>query len=368
MKYKIIASILSGVLTIGVTNAQMQQEWPTHDKTLNDQFKALHKQLEVGSGELSKLESKVAQNNTLAQNVNTNRLSILEEQKRVILDAAPTLEKCIATTKAMGIGRANAVVNHNTQVIRQNVGRASNSYGNTNFDAVTKSSQALQTCKEEDIRDGINGCKGQAVGKYAGLDENVLSLSFNPLGKNRTISYEQAKVADRYIKNMVYGLAPARAPVDMNNSSQYEAHRKIWNARMSTAAAALAEQLGWYTEAPLNPGSSLHTLWNSEEMNSVYSQSGSGGSTKPANPSMGELVEAFVNKDFMYGGANAIESTGDQAELLRRLNQKMALNNYLLLKQIHLLNTNNTQLAAITSSLSSPIDLGQMNQLMQTGR
>lgn len=368
-KNKLLSVIITSFITMAtpsIANAIVQQDWPVHDKTVNDQLKAINKQLEMG-GQLSKMESQVAQNNVVAANANANQLAILQDQKRVILDSAPTLEKCIATTKSMGLGRANAVVNYNNQVIRRSVGRASNSYGNTNFNAVTQSSVSLQTCKEEDIRDGTNGCKNQAVGKYAGLDESIISLRVNELGKNKVVSYEQAKVADRFIKNMVYGLAPERAPSDMANSSIYEAYRKIWNSRMSTVSTSLAEQLAWHTEISFAPGSSLESMWNSAEMNSVYGQTGEGSSSKPEKPSMAELIEAYVKKDFMFAGATAVEQSSNEVDLLRRLNQKVALSNFMALRQIQLLEHQNNLTASLVSFSDSEFRK-EMQQKMQTGR
>lgn len=364
---KILSLFIGGLLSFGAVqtaSAQVQQDWPVHDSTLNSQFIALNKQIEM-LGHVSKTGSQVQQNNILAANYNANKLSIMEDQKRVVLEAAPTLDKCIATTRAMGLGRANAVVNHNQRIIRQNVTRASNAYGSTNLNAVTNSSTSLGTCKVEDIRDGINGCKGQEVGKYAGLDESITSINTNVLGQNRSVTYEQARVADRFIKNMVYGLAPERAPRDRANSSIYEAQRKIWNARMSTVSAAMADQLGWYTEIPMVEGSSLHLMWNSAEMNSVYGQTSDGSSTKPVNPSLAELVQAFVNKDFMYGGAVAVEQSNSQVDLLRRMNQKQALANFMQYRELQMLEHMSNQLGTIATTLNSP--LRNMNQNMQSG-
>ena len=301
--------------------------------------------------------------NTYTQNMNTANQAILMEQRKVAIQAAPTLEKCVAITKSMGTGRANAVQKFHERVITKNLDSARNAYGNANLDSITKSVSTLGTCKESDVKDGI--CT--SVGKYAGADEDMDSLRYNKLGGNNSIDPEQAKVAQQAIKNSVYGFAPSRLEGNRAaNSESYQAHKKVWNTRVSPFANTLKRQLSWNTSINIGDGamgqSSLAQSWNSEKMKSAYEQINQ--VPQPANPSMNELITATVSRDMFYANDAAETTALSEQELLVKLNEKMAINNFLLLMTYNSLADMNQSLSSIGMQMYAPVsnDFGQTAQ------
>jgi hypothetical protein len=324
-------TILVSALSLGfVTSANaidagglgQMQEWPVHDQVVAKKIEALTQALTNANIDTAQAQAQLQQNNAFAINSNIRAMEIQNDLKKVVLDAAPTLDKCIATTRAIGMGRANAQAARQQYIQRFNLSQNSkDAVSNGNINAVTQSVAALGTCKATD-KGIVPGCT--EVGKFAGKDEDASVLLNGTHTNNLTIEPDQQKVGQQYIRNTVYALAPTMPDnIDANNS-QIVAKRKVWNARASVAALAMADTLSQRSSIPLAEGSSLKITW--DNFDDVYSQIYN-KATKPANPSDLEMMNALVKRDFMYGGVAADANSQSEVGLLRQLNEKMALNN-----------------------------------------
>ena len=365
IKNKLSVAIISAfvIMPTQVFAVGAMQDWPTHDSTVAGKIDALTTQL-ANSIKGDSVSAQLNERNATIQNLQMTQLSVLEKQRDVILEAAPTLEKCIAVTKSMGAGRVNAAVNQNTEVINRNMEQVRNASGRANFNAITQSPSKIGSCSEADVREGLYGCS--KVGEYAGLDTSVKSLKFNSLTGSASIPPKQVAVAQQYIQNTVYGMAPTRLSGGRGaNSELYNAQMKLWHSRVSAVEMALAFQLAYNTEINLGTTSSAAIMWNNEDMKAAYAAT-NGGIERPVNPSMKELLTTLVNRDLFYSNNKASEQSGDIATLLRALNEKMAINNYLQVQNRELLAFISDQQGAAVMGMYAPID-NNINQSAQAG-
>lgn len=354
MKMKILA--VGVALSCSMAHAQLNiDSWPVYDSRVAAAINSLGEILQAqikGAG----MQSQIVEKTTFSSNLNTAYQNILQDQKKVILDAAPSLSKCVQITQSMGAGRAAGVLRTIEDVSANNGAKRRDAAGNVNFNSVTQSGGALQTCTTFDVKQGVNGCKNSNVGKFAGLDTSINAIRKNVLAKNLSIDTEQLRVAEQYISNFVYALAPKQEiGAQAVNSGIYNAYRKIWLARVSPVEQALRAELNWKTSlGKLNPNSSLGILWNSDLMNQAYMQANE-GRPKPDNPSFGEIVETLAAKDFFFGMGTAETNTQSAEKSLADLNQKIAMSNYLSVRQQENMFIQNSQLGSIAMGIHSPL-------------
>ena len=369
MKHKILTTIITSAFLISAPANVMavggivQQDWPVHDSTNGAKLDTIgeHFQNLANSGSIG---AQIAERNAIATNTNMNNLSNLEHQRKVILDAAPSLEKCIAITNAMGSGTAQGAVRQNAEAISRNLSSVRNSRGNENLNSVTKSSSELKTCSEQDVRAGIAGCTVE--GKYANMDTDSTSVKINSLNGSFSLPPEQLAVAQQYIKNVVYANAPAQLDSSRSaNSELYNALRKVWYGRVSPVSNALSFQMAYSASMDLSQNVSAKAMWTSPEMAAAYSNT-HGGMKPPANPSMKEIINTMVNKDMFFPKTVADNSAMSETDLLRTISRQLALNNYLQAYNSEMLGYISDQTGMVVMGLHSP-QTNNMNQAAQAG-
>lgn len=346
-----------------IAGGMVQQNWPVHDSTIAAKLDTISKHFE-NLAESGSLGAQVTENNTKAANINMNNLSNLEYQRKVVLDAAPTLEKCIAITNAMGSGTAQGAVRQNAEAISRNLSTVRNARGNDNLNSVTKSSAELKTCSEQDVRAGIAGCSVE--GKYANMDTDSSSVTRNSLNGSFSLPPEQLAVAQQYIKNVVYANAPAQLDSSRSaNSELYNALRKVWYGRVSPVSNALSFQLTYSASMDLSKNASAKAMWASPEMVAAYINT-HGGMKPPANPSMKEIINTMVNKDMFFSKTVADNSAMSETDLLRTISRQLALNNYLQAYNSEMLGHISDQTGMVVMGLHSP-QTNNINQAAQAG-
>jgi hypothetical protein len=366
IKSKTIATLVSTlfVLTpsIGFAAGAMQ-DWPVHDQANGEKIDALGAHF-GNLAQSNKISAESEVRNTKAINMTQGILSTLEQQRKVILDAAPTLDKCISITNAMGAGNMQGAVRQNAEAISRNLSQVQNAQGNDNLNSVTKSSSELKTCSEQDVRAGIAGCKVE--GKYANMDTNSTVVKINSLNGSYSLPPEQLAVAQQYIKNVVYANAPAQLDATRGaNSELYNALRKIWYGRVSPVSNALQFQLWYSAGMDLSNNASAQAMWTGEEMVAAYRNT-HGGLEPPKNPSMKDIINTMVNRDMFFSKTAADGQAQSTEELLRTLNQRMALNNYLLAYKAEMDGYISDQLGMIVMGIHSP-QTNDINQTAQAG-
>lgn len=355
-----VALAVMPVSAIAMTGAQ---NWPVHDSTISEKFDALgaHFSNLIQS---DKTQSQISERNVIAQNLNQNTLAVMEDQKKVILQAAPSLQKCIAITNSLGAGNMSGAVNQTREAITRSLSQVVSAKENENLNSVTKSAKDLKTCTAEDVQMKVGGCTVE--GKYANMDANSYSIKVNVLNGSYSLPPEQLAVAQQYIKNVVYAKAPASLDLGRGaNSEVYNAHKKLWYARASAVENALAFQAAEAAGIDLSKNASARAMWNSPSMLAAYEMTHN-GKKPPEKPSMIEIINTLVLKDMFYSNSEAENQASSELELLRSLNKKQALTNYLMFRNgiINTLHSDQTgmivmnQLAPITNDIKQTAQAG----------
>ncbi len=250
----------------------------------------------------------------------------------------PTLAKCIEVTQAGGLGRAYK----NSDTAKQQLGQAvaNRAYSNTGqaINNVTKDAVKLGICSSADIVGNNQGCENQKIGEYANGDISFNSVLKDKKNNSKSLSPQAIEVSAKYVSNNVDALSPARPKYNAGSNSDYQMTMyKVYQARVSPARDALVHLFSERTTLAGSDNNNLKTYWNSAEVNNKWTNAYGNNTVKPEVPSMSQLVDMEVLHDYTSITSAAKKQTyGSEVEALTDLNKKLALNNYLLTKQIEL--------------------------------
>lgn len=244
---------------------------------------------------------------------------------------------------------------------------------------IVETRSRLGTCSAEEVAKKMPGCISPAVRDvYAGTnmlpasDISPLSLfgnTNNTLKANKqsefaSRSIPQKKSTDRntvedldlsraYINNLLMTNLPARVDPELGRQDpQLFAQYRVLQMRIESSQKALRDILNLTVapEATLNPSSQAGKYWNANS--SAYKNLF--GMNLPPNPSMRDYISFQVSNDYM-GMSDNTPVSGD--EILRVMNERMALANYISYRQLEAIENVNVQLAAMHMGQIAPFDM-----------
>ena len=362
MKMKNIALSLAVLLGCSTASAQLA-DWPVKDAQLNGYAGEIVMYLKGKANLDSKvaaIQTDVQTRNVTAANANERMLAIQMEHRRVAASAAPTLEKCIAVSQMMGIGRANSFAGQQEMTSRRQTARAIGNLDEKNLNNINTTKAQNGTCSETDAKLKVDGCT--KVGEFGALAKSANLSRVSPTGSS-TISEKQYQAAVQNIQNTSYGLAPSM--IDLKNSDEARAKADMWYQRASIFADIKAYIAAEHVGIPVSqaPDSGIYAMWNNPQMVQTW-QAVNGKVPRPEDPSLITIVETMVNKD-MFVNYKVQSMTGDQ--LTRELIRQSAITNYLLMKNQVAQENIQLALAALGDQTMSPVS-HQNRELAQTGR
>lgn len=244
---------------------------------------------------------------------------------------------------------------------------------------ILETRKKLDTCSAKEVADGFQGCKGAGgEHKFSGT-EMILASDISPLSlfgntnnklktdkssefANRSITIDPddpdktLEVSRAYMNNLLTTRMPKTLDTEkLLQSPDLMAQYRILQLRLESSFKPLRDILN-LTIAPkiLSPGVAKD-YWTK--------QSGKYqallGTKAPTVPSVRDLLLFQVSNDYM-GVPDSIPANGD--EVLKAMNQKMAVSNYLSYKQLEAIENLNVQLAVINANQLTPFDFKAYSQ------
>lgn len=291
MKKIFKTTMLSACLLMGLgsANAMSITDWAVKDQesiaVQKAIFELLKSQMQL-SGEQMKYQDRGTY--SLAQTIVRNEN--MQQEKKAVLSAMPTLEKCIAASKVGGTSLMNASKNRIENANQRTVSALSSNLSGSNLASLTNKEhrENLGTCTEFDVKAKRCG----AIGDYAGASENMRTLTKSNSSKNMTLSKEDQQRADQFIVNSLLAEAPAVQDDDGSGASSatYEAKRKEWVSRMSAAQNWLLFMKSYHSEQPISDGNPYKSYWNTDLTRTKYKQLYGADAVFPENPSNAEIA------------------------------------------------------------------------------
>lgn len=287
-----------------------------------------------------------------------------EEAKR-LLNSLPTISQCAEASKGVtGTTLNNAVVAANKRF-----GGGPNS-PETRKGAVTSTAAALGqvlnnkkdlgTC-HPDI-DGAAGC-GSTPGVYAGADTNARSIKGNIRNltnsktdgveyNNHTLDKQGVEVAKKYNTDATMYDKPKKAtPEALKKNPAYAAMYESMMSKLDAANVALNDITKM--NAPSDPKSANIDYWKKNVTADKFTKA-TGLPVYPDTPSLFDILNYQVSNDYI-GDPEA------KLDTMEEVNERLALNNYMLLQQYKQQQNTNILLAHILTQLTTPISKAQVD-------
>ena len=243
---------------------------------------------------------------------------------------------------------------------------------------IVESRKALGTCSKIDVESGFGGCVGGSEGEFSGTEQlpasdiSPLSLFGNTKKSdkvdkegefaNRSIKVDSkdVEVSKAYINNLVTnGMPRTIDPKKLSENPALMAQYRVYQQRIESSSKSLRDILS-LTIAPKEvPDAKSVAGQHWEKAKDNYPTLF--GWKAPDVPSVRELLFYQVSNDYM-GIPEETTPTGDM--LLRQMNERLAVSNYIAFRQLEATENTNTQLAIINLNQLAPFNMsGYLNEL-----
>lgn len=246
----------------------------------------------------------------------------------------------------------------------------------------------LGTCSAKDAAAGLEGCKapGDLAGadiKAVGLVANTSKSQLTPTAKadginadgtvkegvivNYSLDTPAYKAALNNINNKVYyskdflSITPEQMKDEKNGGPEYAATYDLVNSKLGTAYEALLNitNLSRASDLPTNSLAAQNWAKNKGDWDAVFLNR---LAFPEKNPSLRDMVNFTVYKDYL-GVSEKNEQLNDEKEIMKSINERMALNNFIAWKQYELAADNNKLLAQILTQSVSPVTTNDLKTL-----
>jgi hypothetical protein len=228
------------------------------------------------------------------------------------------------------------------------------------------------TCSQDAVTAGTGKCN--AVGNYGG-SKNTPDSSVSPLAitgntsnaekvnveaqdlANYSLDAAGITVANQYIINATLYNAPKVLPED--KAKKYPSYVPPYKAimiKLFNAQQALSDIVA-IRKAPTSSfvsskGAVASDIWDAKKYHDLL------GLNAPKSPSLMDIMTFQSLNDYL--GVPTNTATSNDA-LLKALNNKMALNNFIALRQMHQQENTNILLSSLLTQAVTPTDLGAVN-------
>ena len=208
----------------------------------------------------------------------------------------------------------------------------------------------------------IQGC-GSGAGPYANADNLASSLSGNrkdagkALYSNLSLDDKGQEVAKKYANDSSYYAAPKtiKDTALVQKNPTYVAMYQNVMRKLNAVQESFYHVSSFY-KSPKDQITNPYWNKQKDKYQEIY------GVAPPDKPSMGEIVAFNIANEYYGKTSNEeIDKMADEKELLRALNKKLALNNFMSWQQYRLNEKNTILLGHILTQMTTPASIDATN-------